>query len=67
LFISNGRFDENNLVNQNHENSKHQKPNFKQIPMNQIQNSKKVKPSPDLPIALSLADWGLQIDASQRQ
>jgi hypothetical protein len=28
------------LLNENHENSKHQKPNIKQIPMTQIQNSK---------------------------
>jgi hypothetical protein len=32
-------FAENCLLNENHENSKHQKPNFKQIPMTQIQNS----------------------------
>jgi hypothetical protein len=30
------------MLNENHENSKHQKPNLKQIPMTQIQNSKKM-------------------------
>jgi hypothetical protein len=30
------------LLNENYENSKHQKPNLKQIPMTQIQNSKQM-------------------------
>jgi hypothetical protein len=32
------------LLSEKHENSKHQKPNFKQIPMTQIQNSKHDQP-----------------------
>jgi len=34
------------LLNENHENSKHQKPNLKQIPMTQIQNSKHLPDPP---------------------
>jgi hypothetical protein len=33
---------ESYLLKENYENSKHQKPNLKQIPMTQIQNSKQL-------------------------
>jgi hypothetical protein len=36
------------LLNENHENSKHQKPNIKQIPMTKIQNSKQTQWSCDI-------------------
>jgi len=36
------------LTNGNHENSKHQKPNIKQIPMTKILNSKQTQQSRDI-------------------
>jgi hypothetical protein len=36
------------LLNENHENSKHQKPNTKQIPITKTQNSKQTQWSRDI-------------------
>ena len=52
-------------VNQNYENSKHQKPNFKQIPMTQIQNSKQMICFQLFPKISFPAGQGLRGDAIQ--
>jgi hypothetical protein len=51
------------LLNENHEKSKHQKTNLKQIPMTQIQNSKQIIPIQSCPAAPSPAEPGLRSDA----
>jgi hypothetical protein len=53
------------LLNENHENSKHQKPKLKQIPMIQIQNSKPTYRYSVCPTASSPADRDMQNDAMQ--
>jgi hypothetical protein len=50
---------ENYLLNENHENSKLQKSNLKQIPMTQIQNPKQMILLQLCPTASSPADQGL--------
>jgi len=53
------------LFSENHVNSKHQKANFKQIPMTQILKSKQMIRIMLYSMASSQADLGLQNDAIQ--
>jgi hypothetical protein len=48
------------LLYENNEKSKHQKPNLKQIPMTQIQNSKQIIPIQSYPAASSPAEPGFR-------
>jgi len=50
------------VLNENHENSKHQKPKLKQIPMTQIPNSKPMYRLQLCPMASSLFDLNLRKD-----
>jgi hypothetical protein len=53
------------MLNENYEISNHQKPNLKQIPMTQIQNSKQMIRRQSCPTVSSPAEPGLRSDAIQ--